>query len=218
MAIILPLDDFDSSLADIIEYALLEINAISLGETIDAEVLEKSVYRFNTLVFSLVNEKVPLHAIDTQTITGVLDTSNYATLAHTTRVLSFDDADLNVITGEDYDKLLAGPNNGESYVYIDYGNSPPTLKFINGPEVDSVVTYRRERSPMAITASDSTTYPLEAIEMLILGLAWKLAPSYKVPAQKRMEVQADYEDAKRMYMHKQTQREGDEIVVPSFVV
>lgn len=218
MTVTLPIDGVSNTLSYIIENALLEIQAIAIGETIEDGVTDLCVYRFNTLLASYVNDIVPLQARDTLSLTFIDGTEEYATPSHTTRVLSIGDSNYNVINAEDYTTLLAGPNSGLPYVFVDYGSSPPILKFINQGDAGTTLTYRRERSPVALTSTDTPEYPIEATEMLILGLAHKIARGFGVPAQQRAELKQDYEMERRDYLFKQTQREGDEIVQPPFIV
>lgn len=215
MSVTFPADGIDSTLSNIIEQALLELQAIGLGETIDTDTNDMCVYRFNSMVLSL---DTPLVAKDAQTLTILDGVTEYTTPDHTSKVLDFDDANINVILTEDYYKLLAQPNDGKTYATVDYSDSPPKIKFINPPDVDEVVTFRRSRTPVVLTSVDKPKYPIEATEMLILGLASKLAAGYGVDQGRRLELKNDFETAKRNFDMKQRQREGDEIVTPTFVV
>lgn len=218
MSIILSTDAFNNSLDGIIYHALLELNAISEGDEVLGRTLEDSVYRFNSLILALTTEVPSLHAIDTQSFYTEAGKSDYDTAVGTKRVLHFADEDINVLSAIGYDKGVT-TDDGKTNVFVDHGTSPPKVRFVKTPEEAGVtITYRRERLPNVMTSSDMPEYPLEAVEMLILGLAWKLAPSYGVDPQRRSELKQDYESAKTFYNTLQTYRNGDEIIRPNFVV
>jgi hypothetical protein len=54
--------------------------------------------------------------------------------------------------------------------------------------------------------------------MIVKGLGAALAPSYRLPLEERMFLQQNYMNAKAVFLSNNTERHGQEIVMPKGVI
>jgi hypothetical protein len=204
---------------DLIALSMREIQAIADGEIPTASELDLAVKRFNTYIKSLYNDTVFICCQDTGVVTTVSGQKEYPTDPGTYRVRHFSDDRINILSTKGRDQYKFPNDDGRIDAYIDYTQSPPVIEFIIAPDQDGLVyEYRRDMLLDDVALGDDIELTDNALEMLILGLAYKLCSSYGVDKVKREEVLNDYRAELIKYKQAQTVRVGNEIVRPNIVM
>ena len=204
---------------ELVELAMKEIEVLADGESPTTTETNLGIKRFNTLVSSLRNDLVFLTYQDTQELITVAGVKDYQTAANTHKVLWFDDTKVNVLSRKDYDQWTDNDNDGRIDLFVEYNTNPPTIKFCVAPtESGNVYTYRRNTIPNDLVTGDEINLNNDALEMLILGLAFKLTGSYGVQQGRKLEVKSDYLEELNRYRQSQTFRTGGEIVTPQITI
>jgi len=204
---------------DLITLSMREIQVIADGEVPTQSEFDLAVKRFNTYLASLSNDMIFIYRQDVQEISTIAGTPDYITEDETYRVRHFLDDDINVLSTKDYDQYLVPNDNGRTDVYIDYGTDPPTIKFVHAPDVDGkIYKYRRDAYIGEFALGEEVTLTNNAVEFLILGLAFKLCSTYGVSDSKKASIKQDYNIELMKYKQAQTVRNGTEIVKPNIVI
>jgi hypothetical protein len=121
-----------------------------------------------------------------------------------------------MMSPEAFDKFGA---DGDNNLYIDYSQVPPRIVFGVAPTAaGSIIQYRREFVPSRLVLGQSPNFNDGAQDMLIVGLAYRLAPSFNIAQQDRAALKQDYEELHRDWKSKQTARTSRDIVRPLNVI
>ena len=205
---------------ELIKLSMQEMQVIDARTDPDSVEYALGVKRLNTLIASLQNDMVFLTYQDTQSITTVANTATYSAAANTHHIRYFSDRDVNVLSRKDADQYEDSDYvSGRINVFVEYNTTPPTIEFMIAPtDSGDVYEYRRDVLLTDLTQSDDISLSNEALEMLILGLAYKLCPAFGVEVARRESIKADYLMELNKYRQAQTFRVGTEIVAPNMVV
>lgn len=204
---------------ELTKLAMLEMQVIDPRKTPTTSEYSFGLQRLNTLIASLQNDMVFLAYQDVKSIETVSGTSTYATSTNTYRVRGFSDDDVNIISRREYDQYTASSTVKDRIdIFIEYNVNPPTINFASAPTTSGTTYYyRRDALVTDLTTGDSVSLKNNALEMLILGLAYKLCPAYGVEVSRRDSIKKDYLEELNKYRQAQTFRVGDEIVKPTAI-
>lgn len=202
---------------DIIKLAMQEMGVIPAGVTPTTEEYALGLKRLNTLIPSLQNDNVFLMLQDTQSITTVAGQTEYVSKIGTYKIRGFADKDVNIISRDEYDQYTNN-TNGKTNVFIEYNYNPPIIQFADVPTDVVEYTYRRDKLMTALVSGQEPVFRDNVLEMIVLGLAYKLCPAYVVDQQRRSAIKSDYMEELHKYKVSQSRRIGDEIVAPIGVI
>lgn len=201
---------------ELTKLAMLEMQVIDPRNTPTTEEYALGLQRMNTLIASLQNDMVFLAYQDVQSIVTVADQAEYVTKINTYRVRGFADEGVNVLGRRGYDQYSStSPVSNRIDVFVEYNYNPPIIQFASAPsEGGTEYFYRRDVLITDMVSGESLTLKNNAIEMLILGLAYKLCPGFGVEVARRDAIKQDFNEELNKYRQAQTTRVGDEIVKP----
>ncbi len=200
---------------ELTKLAMQEMQVIDPRTTPTSEEYELGLNRLNTLVASLQNDMVFLAYQDTKELITVANQTDYTTAVDTYRVRHFDDYQINVLGRKDFDQFTTANDNGRTNVFVEYNYNPPIIQFAIAPtDSGDVYTYRRDVLVTEMVAGQDVSLKRNAIEMLILGLAFKLCPAFGVEVARREAIKRDYMEEMNKYRQAQTFRSGDEVMAP----
>ena len=204
---------------ELVELSMREIQVIADGEAPTQSELNLGITRFNTFISSLQNDNIFICCQDEQEIVTVAGQRDYPTAEGTKRVRHFMDDRINVLSTKGFDQYKIPNDDGRIDVYVDYNTNPPVIKFATAQDVDGLVyRYRRDKLLEKVVTGDPLELEDNALEMLILGLAYKLCSSYGVDQVKRAEVLNDLSTETMRFKQAQTIRVGNEIVKPNIIM
>jgi len=204
---------------ELIKLSMQEMQVIDFRETPTPEEYELGIKRLNTLIASLQNDMIFLTYQDTQEITTVAGQDEYVSAINTHKIRHFSDSTVNVISRKGSDQFRPSDDNGRVNIFVEYNYNPPIIKFAVAPTVTGTVfQYRRDKLLFDIVSGQKLPLRNNAIEMLILGLAYKLCPSFGVEVARRDSMNQDFQFELNKYRSAQTFRTGDEVVAPVGVV
>jgi hypothetical protein len=217
---------FTLTASEIVELALLDIGAIAIGESPTADELTDALKRLNMFMASLVNDGVYIHKRDVQTLTMVDGQTRYTLAAGTKRIIHMwlsnegGDYPIDVLDYADYDALPSKGTPGVPlYARGNYDTYPPTVDMYPVPDNGFTYAYRRLAVFDSITAStQEVDFPQSALSMIVKGLAYNLSHSYRLPLEERMLIFQDYQNARSAFLSSNTERHGQEIVMPRGVM
>lgn len=198
---------------DLVKLSMQEMQVIAAGVSPTKEEEDIGIKRLNSLITSLQNDMVFLTYQDVAEITTLDGVSDYPTKIDTYRVRGFDDTRVNILSRKDFDQYRHG-GTGRIDVFIEYNYNPPLVRFTEPQEADTKYKYRRDVMALDILSGQNIPFRKNAIELLILGLAYKLCPAYGVEVSRRDSIKVDYMEELNKYRQAQTSRIGDEIVAP----
>ena len=201
---------------ELTKLSMLEMQVTDPRNTPTVAEYAMGLQRLNTLISSLQNDMVFLAYQDVQSITTVAGREEYVSEIGTYRIRGFADDKVNILSRRGYDQFKpVQVDGGRVDVYVEYNYNPPIIQFASTPEVDGTeYSYRRDVMVTNLVPGQSLPLKDNAIEMLILGLAYKLCPSFGVEVSRRADIQTDYNMELNKYRQAQTVRVGDEIVKP----
>lgn len=203
---------------ELTKLAMQEMQVIAAGVDPTSDEYELGLKRFNTLVTSLQNDMVFLVYQDVAYILTVSGRREYPTKIYTHRVRGFNDRNINMLSRRGYDQYNNSGSTGRTDVFIEYNYDVPIIQFPIEPAPDKKYFYRRDVVLADLVNGQEIPLHNPAIEMLILGLAYKLCPAYGVEVSRRDSIKTDYMEELNKYRQAQTTRIGDEIVAPIAMV
>lgn len=212
---------------DIITEAMENIGVLELGGTPSSTELTSATRSLNLLCKSLqADPSIALRFIDSQTVSLVDGTGSYDLEADTMKVMdcwlriSGNDTHLDIVSRDEYDLIVGKSAEGQPLkVYIDYSPSTPKAYFYPVPDTSYTAHIVHERRVEDFdSATDDADFPIEATDMIVYGLCFKLSSKYVLPLDQRMYWEKQFELAKREFRAGDTNRYGREIVAPNFVV
>ena len=219
--------DFNLTRDEIITEALENIGVLDIGDDPETNDVTSMARSLNLLVKSLhADPFIQLRFVGDETLALSDGTGSYSLESDTHRVLSFrlridsEDIPLDMISKEQYDLIVSkSEENQPQRVYIDYAPSTPVAYFNPVPGASYTAIYTRERRIEDFDAStDNADLPVEAVDMLILGLSARGAEKFGLPSGERAYWHSRYEASKREYRAGNTNRHGRETIAPSNVV
>ena len=202
----------------IIEEAMRELGELPFGESPTAAEYADSLVRLNTLIASIRSDTPQT---DTKTITLVDGESDYVTAENTKRVVNFSDSTINIMSPSVFDVYGSSYAGGKINVMVDYSTIPPVIKFGIAATADNdgiEYTYRREFLPDELSLGESPSFKEDVTDVLILGLAYRIAPMFGVSSEKRMEIKQDYLEQLSVWKANQAYRGSLDIVSPPNVI
>lgn len=202
---------------DITKLAMQEMGVIAAGVTPTSAEYALGLKRLNIMIPALQNDNVFLALQDVQSITTVVGEKEYVSKVGTFKIRGFADDEVNILSRKDYDQYENGVT-GRTDVFIEYNYDPPIIQFVEEPTEINEFLYRRDKLMTDLVSGQEPVFRKNALEMIILGLAYRLCPAYVVPSQKRAEIKADFFEAESKYKVSQSRRIGDEIVAPTGIV
>jgi hypothetical protein len=217
---------FTLTAEQITKLAMLDIGALAIGESPTAEELTDALERLNMLISSLVSDGVYIHKRDVQSLTTTGGTSNYTLATGTARLLHMwfasdeGDTPITILDAADYDAIRNKVSTGLSYsAVVNYDTQPPTVDVYPTPDAQYTYKYRRTALFDSVTDEDQEIdFPQRGLDMIVKGLGAALAPSYRLPLEERMFLQQNYMNAKAVFLSNNTERHGQEIVMPKGVI
>jgi hypothetical protein len=205
-----------------ISMAMLEIGALAIGETPTQDETTDARRRLNLLLKSLQTSGIFINKLAENSFTTSLGVLNYAAEEGTVRILNCwmrvegIDIPLDVFDYASYASIQSKSGQAQpTAVFVDYSGATPIFYCYPSPEGAYTIYYRRTTYIEDMTAStDEFDLPQYGLEMIVKGLACKLAPSYRVDPNERAMLKSEFEQAKREFLSFHTARTGKEIVIP----
>jgi hypothetical protein len=195
--------DFNVTRNEIIQRALRLVGALSLGESVSADQYTQSAQALNSLVKFLQSEDIFLWTVRETTQALSNGTASYSLSSNDPAVIGIDKAYLRinnfddpveVISYQDYNEIRDKTADGDPTCVALNGRITPTLYVWPVPTQSRTLFYTAVVKLKDFdTAAGNPDFPVHYIEVLVYGLASRLADELGLPISERDRFTAQFE-------------------------